>query len=301
MEEKIIVSLTSYGKRLNNLPIVLDTIYAQTLPPDLVVLNLAYEEILPKEVEIYLRSHNVEVNRVPDTKVYKKIIPTLKKYPNDCIIGIDDDWLYPKQMIEDFMNIHKKYPNNPISGNKIVIEGIVCHCGCASLVKKVYLEKCLDLFNEEVFTNCKSDDIFYSYCATKSGHPYVRTEGLYFTNMKPYNSIDSYSEAYSKCYSDTMNYLNCIYGRIANVIKMYLQIGLDDYIIDLIDDVEKSYRCKIQIVDENCEVLKNSHTYKLGHFLLYPFKLLKKISNLKFFMFYIYFIIFFEYCQFQLC
>ena len=42
-----------------------------------------------------------------------KIIPTLKLYPNDCIIGIDDDWLYPPTMIEDLWNTHIKYPNNP--------------------------------------------------------------------------------------------------------------------------------------------------------------------------------------------
>ena len=175
MKEKIIVSLTSYGKRLNNLPVVLDTMYAQTLPPDLVVLNLAYEEILPKDVENYLRSHNVEINRVADTKVYKKIIPTLKKYPDDCIICIDDDWLYPPQMIEDFMNIHKKYPNNPISGNKFIYKGMQCHCGCASLVKKEYFGEYLDLFDNDIYVNCKSDDVFYTYCAAKNNIPYDRT------------------------------------------------------------------------------------------------------------------------------
>ena len=276
-KEKIIVSLTSYGERLNNLPVVLNTIFTQTLLPDIVVLNLAYEEVLPERVEAYLNSHNVEINRVPDTKVYKKLIPTLKKYPNDCIISIDDDWLYPAQMIEDFINVHKKYPNNPISGNKVVIEGMVCHCGCASLVKREYLELCLDLYNEDIFTNCKSDDIFYSYCATKSGHPYVRTEGLYFTNMESYNSIGSYSEAYPKCISETLDYLNCRYGHVENVIKMYLQEGLDDYIIALINEIENSYRCKIQIVNENCAGLKNSNSYRFGHFVLYPFIILKRL------------------------
>lgn len=277
MSEKIIVSLTSYGERLNNLPVVLDTIYAQTMLPDKVVLNLAYEEVLPKMVDDYLMSHNVEINRVPDTKVYKKIIPTLERYPDDCIISIDDDWLYPKQMIEDFINIHKKYPNNPISGNKVVIEGLVCHCGCASLVKKVYLEKCLDLFNEEVFTNCKSDDVFYSYCATKSGHPYVRTEGLYFTNMKPYNSIDSYSKTYPKCISDTMNYLNCRYGRIGNIIEMYLSNGIDDHIIGIINDIEDNYKKENDHVRNICVGLKKSKSYRLGNLLLKPFIIIKNM------------------------
>ena len=117
-KERIIVSLTTWEKRLSNIPAVLDTIFCQTRPPDLIVLNLNEDEIVPDYVNEYLTTHNVIINRVPYKKVYKKIIPTLKLYPNDCIIGIDDDWLYPPTMIEDLWNTHLKYPNNPISGNR---------------------------------------------------------------------------------------------------------------------------------------------------------------------------------------
>ena len=277
MEEKIIVSLTSYGKRLNNLPVVLDTIYTQTLPPDLVVLNLAYEEILPKDVKNYLEVHHVEINRVADTKVYKKIIPTLKKYPNDCIISIDDDWLYPSQMIEDFVDIHKQYPNNPISGNRSAVDGLICHCGCASLVKKEYFGEYLDFFDNEIFVNCKSDDIYYTYCATRAGHPYVRTNGLYFINMQSYNSIDSYSERNLHSILDTLDYLNCKYGKIEKIIELYLQIGCDNYIIRIINDIENSYKIENERVKRICIALKNSNSYIMGNFLLIPFRVIKKI------------------------
>ena len=85
MAEKntVIVTLTSYGPRLGNLPTVLDTIYRQTVPPDLVVLNLARDEIIPIEVLNYLSEHNVEINRVDDTRVYKKLIPTLNSAINN--------------------------------------------------------------------------------------------------------------------------------------------------------------------------------------------------------------------------
>ncbi len=281
MKEKIIVSLTSYGERLNNLPVVLDTMYAQTLPPDLVVLNLAYEEILPKDVENYLRSHNVEINRVADTKVYKKIIPTLKKYPNDCVICIDDDWLYPKQMIEDFVNIHKHYPNNPISGNRVIINGMQCHCGCASLIKKEYFGEYLDLFSEDIFDNCKSDDMFYTYCATKSGHPYVRTKGLYFINMQSFNAIDSYTDSNLNCIFETLDYLNYKYGRIDKIIEKYLQIGCDDCIIKIVNEIEEKYRQELLIIKNNNLALKTSKSYRLGHFILSPLIGLKQIIKKK--------------------
>ena len=76
MDERIIVSMTTYSKRVANIPAVLDTIFAQTLLPDLVVINFAIDEVIPDNVQSYINSHNIELNRVPDTKVYKKIIPT---------------------------------------------------------------------------------------------------------------------------------------------------------------------------------------------------------------------------------
>ncbi len=274
MNEKIIVSLTSYGERLNNLPIVLDTIYAQTLPSDLVVLNLAYEEVLPKEVEDYLRIHNAEINRVVDTKVYKKIIPTLKKYPNDCVICIDDDWLYPPQMIEDFMNIHKKYPNNPISGNKFIYKGMQCHCGCASLVKKEYFGQYLNLFSDAIFFNCKSDDMFYTYCATKNGYPYLRTNGLYFTNMQPLNSNESYSEHNPNCTLKTLEYLNTRYGSLNNIITQYLYLNhVNDSILEIIDAIEENYKHDIYVYRQ----VYNSLSYRIGHLILFPFLWLKRL------------------------
>ena len=149
VKERVIVSLTTYSKRIGNIPVVLDTIFAQTVPPDLVVLNLAYDEVIPEYVIKYIESHSIEVNRVPDTKVYKKLIPTLKKFPQDSIISIDDDFLYPSNMIEDFLHIHKLYPNNPISGNDVVQYGMQCHCGCASLMKYCFLGNEIDYIDDE--------------------------------------------------------------------------------------------------------------------------------------------------------
>ena len=86
--------MTSYGRRINNLPKVIDSIFNQTVQPNLIVLNLAYDEIIPRDVESYLKKQGIEINRVPDTKVYKKLIPTLKKYTEALVISIDDDFFY---------------------------------------------------------------------------------------------------------------------------------------------------------------------------------------------------------------
>ena len=167
MKERIIVSLTTYSKRIDNIPVVLDTIFSQTLCPDLVVINLSFDEYIPERVQRYVDNHNIEVNLVKDTKVYKKLIPTLQRFPHDCVITIDDDFLYPQTMIEDFISTHNQYPHYPISGNREVINGMQCHCGCASLTKADYLGCYLNQIDDAIMDNCPCDDVVYSFLSNK--------------------------------------------------------------------------------------------------------------------------------------
>lgn len=275
--EKIVISLTSYGKRLNNLPNVLDTIYAQTMFPDEVVLNLAYEEILPEEVNVYLKNHGVIINRVPDTKVYKKIIPTFKLFPNDCVVCIDDDWLYPNGMIADFMHIHSIYPDNPISGNKYIYRGMQCHCGCASLVKASFFGNYLDLVDDNVMKSCHSSDILYSYFAAKAAHPYIRTKGLYFLNMTPFNESVSYTKSGGNGAIKTYEFLTEHFGPIFGNINVYQKIKKDEYIEDIINDIENSLIHDVNFYYEKYTNALRSNSYRLGNFILSPFISLKRL------------------------
>lgn len=59
--EKLIVSFTSWTPRFGNIPIVLDSVFNQTVKPDLVVLNLANDEVLPEFLETYIGHYGVEV------------------------------------------------------------------------------------------------------------------------------------------------------------------------------------------------------------------------------------------------
>lgn len=271
MKERVIVSLTTYSKRIGNIPTVLDTIFNQTMPPDFVVLNLAYEEIIPTNVQKYIENHSIEVNRVPDTKVYKKLIPTLKKYPEDCIISIDDDWLYPKGMIEDFMTIHTKYPNYPISGNRIAMHGMQCHCGCASLQKAEYIGSQLDLIDDTLIQNCPSDDIVYTYLSNKAGYPYIRTSGLYFENMEPFNNEVSYSasEISEGGVRKAYDYLVHRFGKLKDPFYPYVK---DSYLSDIINDIHnKDLSISRQIESE----IKGTSSYRIGNAIV------KRISWMK--------------------
>lgn len=261
--------MTSYQHRLKNLPVVLDTIFAQTKQPDLVVLNLAYEESIPGEVQNYLDEHCVEINRVEDTKVYKKLIPTLKRHPNDCIITIDDDFLYPLGMIEDFMRVHHHYPDYPISGNREFYLGLQCHCGCASLMKAEFLGGFINMIDNDVIDNCPSDDIVYTYFANKNGHPYIRTHGLYFTNMQSYQEGEGYSDSIgTHAIMNSYNYLVRRFGQVDFNLNRYIK---DEGIEIIVKDYVRSRMSYSYF--EGCNKVRSTYSYRIGHFLLGPIRM----------------------------
>lgn len=269
--EKVIVSLTSYEPRFQNLPTVLDTILAQTVKPDLIVLNLAHEAIVPNNVQEYLDKHKVEVFRVDDTRVYKKLLPTLKRYPNDIVISIDDDWLYPEEMIADFLDIHAKYPNHPISGNKLVFSEMICHCGCASLTKAEFFGEYLDMIDQKIIQNCSCDDIVYTYFANKAGFPYITTKKEYFTNLTPYNEGHGYSEMFEEEHrvEKSFSFLVQEHGELPHFTDTYIS---DPYIAEILyhihnlDKKDSINKAQIQI--------RSSARYKLGKIILKPLSFL---------------------------
>lgn len=274
MTEHIIVSLTSYGERLNNIPRVLDTIFSQTLPPDFVVMNLAYRETVPGHIMEYLKQHNIEITRVQDTKVYKKLIPTLKQYPNDIIINIDDDFLYPQGMIEDFLSIHKNHPSNPISGNREVFYKMQCHCGCASLTKAKFFGEYLTQIDERIIENCPSDDMVYTFFATKAGHPYLQTANEYFLNMPEcrLQQKQGYSDTIGGDLGvrQTYKYLVNHFGRIDNTISSYIH---DDDITKVIENIQNN------TIWETESSIRSSHAYRLGKTLLKPLSWIKLMAH----------------------
>ena len=205
--EELLVSLTTWKPRMGNIPAVLDTIFGQTLPPDRVVLNLAHEEEIPAPVQAYLDAHPVEVNRVENLGVYKKLIPTLRKYPEALVVSIDDDWLYPKGMLADFMRVHRRYPDRPVSGNHVRLFHTFFHCGCASLTRRSFFGAWLDQIDRELMAHCESDDAVYTYFLKRNGYLYAHTRHRYFENMTPYNPVEPFSPEKAQAPERTWAYL----------------------------------------------------------------------------------------------
>jgi glycosyltransferase involved in cell wall biosynthesis len=110
----LIVSLTSYPQRMKTIHFTLHTLLNQSIKPDKIVLWLAKEQFsrgekdVPRKVR-RLKKYGLSIEWCNDIRSYKKLIPSLKAYPNDIIVTADDDIYYPNNWLQLLYN---SYLNN---------------------------------------------------------------------------------------------------------------------------------------------------------------------------------------------
>lgn len=103
-EKDVIISLTSYGKRVSDTaPYAIYSIFTQSVIPNRIVLWLDKEhwndDNLPHLIK-RLRQSGLEIYYCDDLRSYKKLIPSLKMFPNNPIVVIDDDFYYHKDFVK---------------------------------------------------------------------------------------------------------------------------------------------------------------------------------------------------------
>lgn len=107
-DHDIIVSLTTYSKRIYDVHLTIESIMEQTMKANRIILWLDYSfenKILPKALQL-LQKKGLEIKFCKDIRSYKKLIPTLKLCPNDAIITIDDDLIYEFDVLEKLINAY---------------------------------------------------------------------------------------------------------------------------------------------------------------------------------------------------
>ena len=113
-QKKIIVSLTSYKSRLNNLNLVIKSILNNTMKPSRIILSLYKNDIeyLTAELKEMINNKTIElIISDIDLKSHKKYFYAMKKYRDHAIITIDDDIIYTNDLIESLYNSYVKNPN----------------------------------------------------------------------------------------------------------------------------------------------------------------------------------------------
>ena len=137
-EFPIIVSLSTYGKRLQEVYLAIESMMHQTLKPNKIVLALSEEfkgswkipELVNRQTK-----RGLEILFCEDVRSFTKLLPTLKKYPQSIIVTIDDDIIYPIDFLEYLV---KAYLNDPTH--------IYCYYGYTMSVDKSKLPDSYDVW-----------------------------------------------------------------------------------------------------------------------------------------------------------
>ena len=111
---KVVVSLTTYSKRIYDVYLTIESIFQQTIKPNRVILWLDEAEFNDDNLPLVLKSQQergLTIGYCPNIKSYKKLIPTLRQCPDDIIITIDDDTIYPQDLLERLLNAYRQAPN----------------------------------------------------------------------------------------------------------------------------------------------------------------------------------------------
>ncbi len=191
----LIVSLTTYGRRLQEVYITIESLLHQTVQPNKIVLNLSNEfnnsialpNLLKRQVD-----RGLELLFCEDIKSYTKLLPALKKFPDAIIITVDDDMIYPCDFVEKLIKSYVENPQNVYFyyGHTIIIndntptsyDEWVKHPACGSSYYNLptgvdgvlYPPGCFydDIFDESIFMNlCPyADDLWFKTMTLLKGY-----------------------------------------------------------------------------------------------------------------------------------
>ena len=113
-EETVVVSLTSYGRRIQEVFLTIESIMQGTVKADKIVLWLdecLRTSVLPLTLSKQ-QKRGLEIIFTRDIGSYTKLIPALRAFPESLIVTVDDDVIYPYDFLENLMNVHHQHPES---------------------------------------------------------------------------------------------------------------------------------------------------------------------------------------------
>ena len=116
----VVVSLTSYGKRVNDaLPYALYSLVTQTILPKKIMVYIDETKWSNDNIPAILKQYKrigVTICYCEDLRSHTKLLHALKQFPNNPIITVDDDIYYNKKCVEWLINAYEKSDKKTILG-----------------------------------------------------------------------------------------------------------------------------------------------------------------------------------------
>lgn len=110
----IVVSLTSYPARFPTLHMSLKSILNQTMKPTKVILWLDNDvslDSVPKKI-LKLQKKGLTIRTEGESlKSHKKYFHAMKEFKNACIVTVDDDVIYTRDMLASLYTSYQKHPD----------------------------------------------------------------------------------------------------------------------------------------------------------------------------------------------
>lgn len=109
-----LVSFTTYSKRIHSVHLMIESLGEQTVKAKRLILWLDEDEFNPHNIPEVLKlqsTRGLEIKYCKNYRSYKKLIPTLLDNSSENIITVDDDILYPHDMLELLIKESKDFPN----------------------------------------------------------------------------------------------------------------------------------------------------------------------------------------------
>ena len=245
MENKIIVSLTSFSPRLDKLYVTINTILNQSQKPDRVILYLGDDvekDKLPSSLLKFQELNNLEIQYVDNLRSHKKYFYALQQFPEDLIITVDDDLIYHKNMIKKLFESYIRFPDcvNTMRTHRILYDekgsalpyaqwedtckifdkpsaDLFFTSGAGTIFKAAHLSR--DVLDKKGFIeNCfTADDVWLNFAARKVGTLVVNTAvtpiemqlvALKGSQEKSLKIDNRYGSGNDKCIQNVSKYWN---------------------------------------------------------------------------------------------
>lgn len=111
VKQDVIISLTSIKYRLPTLNLVIRSLLHQTVSFKKIILwiNEDLSSDVPESLK-KLQSNRFEIRFSKSNSSHRKLVETLKIYPEEYIVTCDDDVMYPRDWLERLLAEHKINP-----------------------------------------------------------------------------------------------------------------------------------------------------------------------------------------------
>lgn len=111
----VVVSLTTFDKRINDVYLTIESLFQQSHKADKIVLWVSKEDFSSEDLPAMLKlqmKRGLEVEFCEkDLGPYTKFFYALQRYPDSLVLTVDDDILYPPDMIDQLVRAYRKAPD----------------------------------------------------------------------------------------------------------------------------------------------------------------------------------------------